>query len=169
MCINETFWHKLVHHVLQLTAVHTRHVRCKSLSIHTQARSQACLSGVVNFHWKNHLVQNMRTYFIFYVITIKCMNCMQKKTEFSCKLQIPTLISTNILGDLSLATKIKQQNSNKNCKKILRGGKKMESCCPGVAVATQCHPIARGLSILVYQCQIPIARSKKFYGGGQTV
>ena len=78
------------------------------------------------------MVQNMRAYSILHIIRIKCINCMQEKTEFSCKLQRPTLISTKILGDLSLATKIKQQKTTiKNCKKILRGGKKMASCCPG--------------------------------------
>ena len=78
------------------------------------------------------MVQNMRGYFILHVITIKCINCMQEKAEFSCKFQRPTLISTKILGDLSLATKIKQQKITiENCKQILRGGKKMVSCCPG--------------------------------------
>ena len=93
------------------------------------------------------MVQNMRAYFIIYVITIKCINCMQEKTEFFCKLQRPKLLSTKVLRDLSLATKIKQQKSRiKNCKKILRGDKKMASCYPGVAVATPCHPIATCLS-----------------------
>ena len=115
-----------------------------------QARSQAYLSGVANFHWKNHVVQNMRAYFILFFITIKCINCMQEKTEFSCMLQRPRLISTKLLGELSLATKIKQQKTTiKNCKKILRGGKKMASCCPGVAVATPCHPIATGLVLFL--------------------
>ena len=78
------------------------------------------------------MVQNLRAYVILYVITIKCIECMQEKVEFSCMLQRPTLISTKILGVLSLATKIKQQKATiKNCKKILRGGKKMASCCPG--------------------------------------
>ena len=79
------------------------------------------------------MVQNMRAYFILHVITIQFINCMQEKTEFSCKLQRPTLISAKILGDLSFAaTKIKQQKTTiKNCKKILRGGKKMAFCCPG--------------------------------------
>ena len=102
------------------------------------------------------MVQNMRAYFTLHVITIKCINCMQEKTEFSCKLQRPTLISTKILGDLSSATKIKQQKTTmKNGKKILGGGKKMASCCPGVAAP--CHPIATGqsytlpLKIISYQ------------------
>ena len=92
------------------------------------------------------MVQNMRAYFILHVITIKCINCIKEKTELSCKLHRPTLISTKILGVLSLATNIKQEKTTiKNCKKILRGGKKMASCYLGVAVATPCHPIATGL------------------------
>ena len=48
-----------------------------------QARSQACLPGVANFH----MVQNLRAYFILYVITIKCKKYMQDRIEFSCMLQ----------------------------------------------------------------------------------
>ena len=55
------------------------------------------------------MVKNLRAYFILYVITIKCIKCMQDRTELSCMLQRPRLISTKILGYLSLATKIKQQ------------------------------------------------------------
>ena len=55
------------------------------------------------------MVQYMRAYFILYVVTIKCINCMQDKTEFSCVLQRPRLILTKILGGLSLATMINQQ------------------------------------------------------------
>ena len=74
-----------------------------------QARSQACLSGVTDFHYRDHVVQNLRAYFIFCVITIKCIECMQEKMEFSFMLQRPRLISAKILGDLSFAaTKIKQ-------------------------------------------------------------
>ena len=54
------------------------------------------------------MVQNLRAYFMLYVITIKCINCMQERIEFSRMLQGPNLISTTILGDLSLATMIKQ-------------------------------------------------------------
>ena len=94
------------------------------------------------------MAQNMRAYFTPYVITIKCINCIQEKAEFSSKLRRPRLISTKILGDLSLATKIKQQKTAiKNCKTILKGGKKMASCCPGVAVAIPCHPMAAGLLV----------------------
>ena len=103
----------------------------------SQARTQACLSGVANFHWRNHVVQNLRAYIILYVITIKCINCMQEKAEFSCKLQRPMLISTKILGDLSLATKIKQQKQQqKIARKFSGGGKKTASCCPDGIHAT---------------------------------
>ena len=54
------------------------------------------------------MVQSMRAYFILYVITIKCIKCMQEKIEFPCMLKRPRLTSTKILGDLSLATMIKQ-------------------------------------------------------------
>ena len=55
------------------------------------------------------MVQNMRAYFILYVITIKCIKSMQEELEFSCMLQRPRLISTKVSADLSLATMIKQQ------------------------------------------------------------
>ena len=46
-----------------------------------QARSQACVSGVAKLHWRNHLVQNLRAYFIPIVITNKCTMCVQEKIE----------------------------------------------------------------------------------------
>ena len=55
------------------------------------------------------MIQNLRAYFIFYVITIKCIKCMQDRNELSCMLQRPRLISSKILGCLSLAAKTKQQ------------------------------------------------------------
>ena len=55
------------------------------------------------------MVQNLSAYFILYVITIKCIKWMQDRIEFSCMLQRPRLISTKILGYLSLAIKTKQQ------------------------------------------------------------
>ena len=55
------------------------------------------------------MVQNLRAYFILYVVAIKCIEFMQEKIEFSCKLQRPRLIPTKILGELSLATKTKEQ------------------------------------------------------------
>ena len=88
------------------------------------------------------MVQNLRAYFIPHFITIKCKKRMQEKIEFFWMLQIPTLISIKILGDLSLTTKIKQ---HQQLQEILRGGKKMAPCCPEVAFATPCHPMATGL------------------------
>ena len=29
-----------------------------------QARSQACVSGVAKLYWRNHVMQNLRAYFI---------------------------------------------------------------------------------------------------------
>ena len=55
------------------------------------------------------MVQNLRAYFILYVITITCIKCMQDRIEFSNMLQRQRLISTKILGGLSLATKTTQQ------------------------------------------------------------
>ena len=55
------------------------------------------------------MVLNLRAYFILYVITIKCIKCVLEKIEYSSMLQRPRLISSKILGDLSLATMIKQQ------------------------------------------------------------
>ena len=77
------------------------------------------------------MVQNVRAYSIPYAITIKCINCMQDKIDFSCMLQRPRLISTKILV-LFLATKAKQQRLTiMNCKKIIRCDKRLGSCCPG--------------------------------------
>ena len=55
------------------------------------------------------MVQSLRAYFILHVITIKCIECMQEKIEFSYKLERPRLISPKILGNLSLAIKTKEQ------------------------------------------------------------
>ena len=89
------------------------------------------------------MVQNMRACFILYVIAIKCMNCIQEKTEVSCMLQRPRLISTTMLSDLSLATKIKQQkNNNKNSQENSQGWQKDGVLLPK---GGNCHPIATGL------------------------
>ena len=39
----------------------------------------------------------------------------------------------------------KDKVAARNCKQILRGGKKLACFCPGVAFATTCHPMATGL------------------------
>ena len=33
------------------------------------------------------MVQNLKAYFILYAITIKCIECMEEKIEFSCMLK----------------------------------------------------------------------------------
>ena len=79
-------------------------------------------------------------------ITIKFIKYMLDKIEFSRMLKRPRLISTQILGDLSLATKIKQQKTTiKKYKKILRGGKRMASCCPGGHLPQGSIAMATGL------------------------
>ena len=72
--------------------------------------SFSCLLGVAKFLWGNHVLQNLRAHFILYVVKTKCIKCMWEKIEFPCMLYRPRLISTNILGDLSMTTMIKQQS-----------------------------------------------------------
>ena len=55
------------------------------------------------------MVQNLRAYFVLYVISVKCIKCMQEKIEFSCMLLRPRLISIKILGDLSFAAAMIKQ------------------------------------------------------------
>ena len=80
------------------------------------------------------MVQNMRAYFILYVFTTKCIKCMQEMTEFSCT---KTKVDLNQnLGDLSLGTKIKQQEITiKNCKKFSGVAKRWDP----VAQGGRCH------------------------------
>ena len=46
-------------------------------------RSQVCVLGVAKLSWRNHMVQNLRAYFILYVITIKWVIRVQEKIELS--------------------------------------------------------------------------------------
>ena len=92
------------------------------------------------------MVQNLRACFILLWYHNEIVKCIQEKIEFPSMLQRPRLISTTILGDLSMAAKIKQQKATiENCKKSLRGGKKMASCCPGGHLPPLCLPMATGL------------------------
>ena len=90
------------------------------------------------------MVQNLRAYFILYVITIKYIKCMQeKRSNF--------LVSTKTKVDLSQNFRRSLIGYNdkatiKNCRKILRGDKRTASRCPGMAFATLCHPMATGLN-----------------------
>ena len=52
----------------------------------------------------------------------------------------------NEIGVLLLLHLISDRNPHIfNCRKICRGGKNLVSSCPGVAIATPCHPMATGL------------------------
>ena len=66
-----------------------------------------------------------------HVITIKCIMCVQEKTELSNMPQRSRLSSTEMSGDLCIA-------------KYPRDGKKLAYCRPGLAVATPSHPLATG-------------------------
>ena len=55
------------------------------------------------------MVQNLRAYFIRYVVAINRIICVQEKSELSSMLQRLRLNSSKISGGPSLATEIKQQ------------------------------------------------------------
>ena len=55
----------------------------KSFAKKIQAHSQICATGVAKLSWRNHLAQNLKVYFILYVITIKLRMCLQEKIELS--------------------------------------------------------------------------------------
>ena len=57
-----------------------------------QARSQACVSGVAKLSLGDHVMQNLRAYFIRYVIAIKWKMCVQKDIELSSMSQRSSLI-----------------------------------------------------------------------------
>ena len=46
----------------------TKTVKCRKpiRTMSEQARSQACVSGVAKLHCRNHVVQNLRAYFILF-------------------------------------------------------------------------------------------------------
>ena len=99
-----------------------------------QARSQPCVSGVAKLSWRNRIPT--------FCYQNQVVMRLEEKIEPSRMSQRPQLSSNKISSYLSLTTKI---NQHKNCKTITRGGKKLASCCPGVAFATPCHPMAMGL------------------------
>ena len=108
-----------------------------------QARSQARVSGVAKFSQRNHVVQNLRAYFMLRVVTIKWMMCVQEKIELTGMSQRPRLSSAKISGEPLLRSckdkaTIKLQESS-------QGGKKLASWCSGVEFATPCHLMATGL------------------------
>ena len=107
-----------------------------------QARSKAFVSGVAKLPQRNHVVQNLRAYFVIKLSLSKIIMCVQEKNEVFNMSQRPMFSSIKISGDLSFDIKKKQQ---RKLQKISQGGKKLASCYPGVAFATPCHPMATGL------------------------
>ena len=98
---------------------------------------QACVSGMPKLFWRNQqfwMEQNLRAYFILYVITIKWTMCVEKKSNLSSMSQRPRLISSDISGDLCLTAIIKQQH--KISKRTPWRGNKLAYYFPGVAFAT---------------------------------
>ena len=55
------------------------------------------------------MTQNLRASFLFYVITIQLIMCVQEKSELFGMSQRPRSSWKEISGDYSLAAKIKQQ------------------------------------------------------------
>ena len=74
-----------------------------------QASSLAYALGVTRLSQRNHVVQNLRAYFILHVITIKVAICVLEKIELFRMPERPRPSLQDILEDLSLARKIKQQ------------------------------------------------------------
>ena len=65
--------------------------------------------------------------------------CFQKKLISPVCQKDQGLSSIKISGNISFATKKKQQNRLQ--KQIFKGGKKLVPCYPGMAIATPCHPM----------------------------
>ena len=79
------------------------------------------------------MVQNLRAYFILYVITIKCLKCMQEKIEFlvctKTKVDLNQNLRRSLLGYNDKEVKKLQENSRgwqKDGVLLPRGG----SCHP---------------------------------------
>ena len=70
-------------------------------------------------------------------------NCAQEKIELSRMSQKSRLSFNQKLGMSPFSNKEKVKI--KCFKNIPTDGKKLESCCLGMAVATSCHPMATGL------------------------
>ena len=66
------------------------------------------------------MVQNVRAYSIPYAITIKCINCMQEKIDFSCKADLNQNFSS-LLGYKGKATK----NINNELQENFQGWQKV--------------------------------------------
>ena len=68
---------------------------------------------MAKFYWRNDVIQNLRAYFILYVITIKWTMCLQEKIELSKMLQRPRLSCTKLRRSLLI---YKYKATIKNCK-----------------------------------------------------
>ena len=88
-------------------------------------------------------MQNLRAYFIHYSIAIKWVMRAQEKIELSRMSQQSRLNFNQKLG-MSLFSN-KEKVKIKGFKNVPRGGKKLESCCLVMAVASPCHPMATDL------------------------
>ena len=88
------------------------------------------------------MVQNLRANFIHYILAIKLVMCAQEKIELSRMSQKSRLNFNQKLG-MSLFSN-KEKVKIKCFKNIPSGGKKLESCCLGVAVAPLVPPHGYG-------------------------
>ena len=89
------------------------------------------------------MVQNLNAYLLYMDIKIKWSMCVQEKIQFFSVSQRPQLNFDQNLW-ISLRSK-KDKVTVKHRMNTPRGGKKLASCCLGVAFATSCQPMATGL------------------------
>ena len=94
-------------------------------------------NSVSNLFMRNHVVQNLRAYFVLYVIAILFKMYVQENFKLSEAEPIHNFM--RYLLCYNDITTIRKVHNNS------RGGKKLASCCPGLAVATPCHLIATDL------------------------
>ena len=105
----------------------------------SQARSQACLRGGKIVLEES---RGIKSESLFHTLCYHNQMCLQEKIELSSISQRPRLGSTNISGDLSLATKMKQQQKvGKNSQGSQRAG----ICCTRVSFVTTCYSKPSGL------------------------
>ena len=102
------------------------------LSPTSQAYNQACASGVAKLSQRNHMVQNLRAYFILYVI--KWM-CVDENINFSSMSQRPRWSSKQNFRRPLLSYKVK---AAKNTAKGSLGWQKVEILLPRGGI---CHPM----------------------------
>ena len=92
------------------------------------------------------MVRSPRAYFILYVIKIRWIMCPEK-TELSSMSERSGVRDQggvqSKFQDISPLLQKKQRNRLQ--KHFLKGGKRLAPSYPGVAFATPCHPMAKGL------------------------